>query len=753
MRAHRSPERICLAIGIMLFMLLFTSALLAQGNSNPNKQAKQGKNPDASSPKDSTPTQASDPVHDVMTTSFTSQDACSLFKPEIQVGERSRVQRLRDEISAIEGGHTFDKWSSSLLASAIPQQCPDCRVDVDTATKKKSDTIYIFHVVTWDTRTSTSQKDKSVTVPLSSAWQVYQLNGLDTLKSTGIGGDGEPRIYNKKNMLIVGIDKLKNEQEAATIVEAYTSTATQGTPQNQTDMAALISALVGVSSKGSIAPQVEGQVPFECRVIYIASGLQGGTARLPFTTKVSVSSADHYGTTTAKSKTASTAASREATGNITRQDAACSPNSCVELSLSSTPGVIADISGAFSGTLEFEVAPNATSFKSVKAYSSSTGTVAASTTSTGEWVVPTPAMARIRVRASVLTAGAANVSLKSLSIPATTQQGKEITTHGTTCTPETSCIELPLSSVPMVMANVSGSYSGTLEFEVSRDGASFSGETAFSALSGLANTSISTGGQWVIPTAGLAQVRLRASALTGGTPTVSLQALSQVAPTTSPADSTPSDQGAKDQTKPASEPALGVMSCTGESNSMPCTTTRSFTSVDREWWDVSIGIATPGVRESKYSIVNGALKNSVTTHTDLYGMLDIYPFAFALEKNDWAPHFNLGVPVTSQSLYRPYFGAAWSIGGLLTRFFRPNKQISLPVDMNAFGGMVWMKTQIVSGTPTTPSELTADLHYTRVWKPVFGIEVPVSAVASKIKGAAGKNSNSSSKSGASSGGS
>ncbi len=742
MRTYRHLLRACLIVGMML-PLLFTSTVLAQGDSTDKSQAnppKKQKSP--STPQGGTPAQASDPVRDVLTSSFTSQDACSLFDSE------TKVPVLRKEISAIELGHTLENWSSSLVASAIPQQCPDCKGDVDTATKEKSDTVYIFHVVTWDTKPSTSDKNKTATVPLSSVWQVYRLNGVNTLKSTGIGSDGEPRIYNKKNILIIGIDKLKSEQQSATIVDAYTSSATQGTPQNQTDLAALISALAGTSSKGNLSAQVEAAAPFECRVIYIATGMQRGTAHLPFTTRVTVASTDHYGTAAAKLKPTPTATSQEATGDITSQGATCSPSSCVELSLSSTPGVIANISGSFSGTIEFEVAPNATNFKPAYAYSSSNGTTTTSTTSTGEWVVPTPAMARIRVRASALTTGSAYVSLKGFSKPATSPEGKDITTAGTTCIPATSCAEMSLSNVPMVMANVSGKYSGTLEFEVSRDGTTFTAETVYSALSGSSNTSISTGGQWVIPTAGMAQFRLRASSLTSGTAAISLQALSSAAPTTPPTDSTVSDQAAQDQTKPASEPALGVMSCTGSSSSLPCATTRSFTSVDREWWDVSIGIATPGVRESKYSIVNGALQQSVTTHTDLYGMVDIYPFAFAVDKNDWAPHFNVGVPITSQSLYRPYFGAAWSIGGLLTRLFRPNKQISLPVDINAFGGMVWMKTQIVIGTPTTPSELTADLHSTRVWKPAFGIEVPISSIASKIKGAAGKNSNGSSKSGA-----
>jgi hypothetical protein len=210
------------------------------------------------------------------------------------------------------------------------------------------------------------------------------------------------------------------------------------------------------------------------------------------------------------------------------------------------------------------------------------------------------------------------------------------------------------------------------------------------------------------------------------------------------------DGGDKDQTQ--TEPPAGVMSCKGTANTPPCTTTRTFTSKDREWWDVSIGVTIPGVREPKYSIVNSALHRSVTLHTDFYAMLDLYPFAYFAANDDWEPHFNLGVPITGQSLYRPYFGMAESVGGLLTRVFRPQRQINLPLGLNVFAGMTWMKTQIVRGNPTTTGDLTLDSQSTHVWKAVYGVEVPISSLASKIKGVTSKNTNGSGKSTSSSGG-
>jgi hypothetical protein len=57
-----------------------------------------------------------------------------------------------------------------------------------------------------------------------------------------------------------------------------------------------------------------------------------------------------------------------------------------------------------------------------------------------------------------------------------------------------------------------------------------------------------------------------------------------------------------------------------------------------------------------------------------------------------------------------------------------------------------MKTQFISGAaPTTQAEFNAALKTHRVWKAVFGIEVPVSSIASKLGGkgggSGGKNAN------------
>jgi len=341
-------------------------------------------------------------------------------------------------------------------------------------------------------------------------------------------------MYNKRQVLIVGVDRFKTSDMSGTVVDAYNTTATPGMPENQADLLALANALLGIPGAKTQAA-TPGEKPFPPLTIFIASGMQPGTAHLPFDLKVTVTSDNHNG-------------------------------------------------------------------------------------------------------------------------PAKKNSGTTIIRRGS-----------------------------------------------------------------VDRTAG--------EAAAGNAP---------------PQDSNDGDQG-NGGNKPPAEPAPGVMSCKGTNNSLPCTTTRTFTSKDREWWDVSIGITLPGVRETKYSIVNSSLHSSVTLHTDFYAMLDLYPFAFAGAKDDWEPHFNVGVPITGQSLYRPYFGMAESVGGLLTRLFRSQRQISLPLGLNVFAGMTWMKIQAINGNPTTASDLTLDTKSVHVWKPLFGVEVPISSIASKIKSVAGKNANGSGK--------
>jgi hypothetical protein len=129
----------------------------------------------------------------------------------------------------------------------------------------------------------------------------------------------------------------------------------------------------------------------------------------------------------------------------------------------------------------------------------------------------------------------------------------------------------------------------------------------------------------------------------------------------------------------------------------------------------------------------------------MYGLFDIYPLAKVLTKESGIPHFNFGIPLTSQPFYRPYFGLAEN----LTSWTKLEK-LGFPVRMSFYAGIAYMKQSVLMGlTPgatATSAQFSSALRGDRVLKPMYGVEVPVSALISKI----GKKSSSNSKSGNSS---
>jgi hypothetical protein len=207
----------------------------------------------------------------------------------------------------------------------------------------------------------------------------------------------------------------------------------------------------------------------------------------------------------------------------------------------------------------------------------------------------------------------------------------------------------------------------------------------------------------------------------------------------------PSDSGSNKAADNSSQ--SGTVTCSTAGSSTPCVSTHSFVSKDRELWDVSVGVTTPGTRETKFSFSNGAVQTSVTRHTDLYGMFDFFPAGMRYSKESAFPHINVGLPMTSQSFYRPYFGLAEN----LTGWTHMQKKFALPVAINFFAGAVFLKTNYLVGNPTTQAEFNSSLKSTRVWKGLFGIEIPISSIASKIGGKGGSSKAGSGKSGSGSG--
>jgi hypothetical protein len=184
-------------------------------------------------------------------------------------------------------------------------------------------------------------------------------------------------------------------------------------------------------------------------------------------------------------------------------------------------------------------------------------------------------------------------------------------------------------------------------------------------------------------------------------------------------------------------PQSGQADCSGLSDKNNCTISRTLTSVDKEWWDVSLAQTVVGVKESKFSISGSSLISKPTTHNDLYALFDVYPWAKWVTKDSGIPHFTAGLPVAGQTLYRPSAGMAINVTG-----WTHLERLGFPVKMSLFANIVNMKITRVTRMPTTAAQLAADSKTARVWKPIYGIEVPVSALISKVgKGSQSKTTN------------
>ncbi len=211
-----------------------------------------------------------------------------------------------------------------------------------------------------------------------------------------------------------------------------------------------------------------------------------------------------------------------------------------------------------------------------------------------------------------------------------------------------------------------------------------------------------------------------AAALKGGAPPAK--------PASTGTESKPSDKASTDSTK-SDQQAASVVDCTAVADDKsPCSFKRSFRSQDKEYWDIGLSVPIPGVKETTYTLSSGSAKSSVTTHTDVYAFLDIYPFANWFDKRSAAPHLDVGLPVTGQTFYRPFFGAAENFTN-----WTGLRRHGFPLEMSVFAGVVYMRNQIPTQT-TSGGTTTTVLTPTRSVKGLYGVELSVTDLVSKLGG-------------------
>lgn len=182
-----------------------------------------------------------------------------------------------------------------------------------------------------------------------------------------------------------------------------------------------------------------------------------------------------------------------------------------------------------------------------------------------------------------------------------------------------------------------------------------------------------------------------------------------------------STDGSGDTQSASSDPA--PVDCTAVTSDSPCKISRKITVNDREFWDIGLGMAVPGVRERTYDASKLGATPGITTHTDVYAFLDIYPWAARHDNLSRFPHLSLGIPAAGQPFHRPFFGLALPVTSWLPRRSRPFK-----VDI-VIGG-VYMQQHFVAADPTAPNGL--ELKVGRTLKPMFGVELPLGQLIGRV---------------------
>jgi hypothetical protein len=168
--------------------------------------------------------------------------------------------------------------------------------------------------------------------------------------------------------------------------------------------------------------------------------------------------------------------------------------------------------------------------------------------------------------------------------------------------------------------------------------------------------------------------------------------------------------------------SVQVVDCSSVTAASPCTFSHSFLSLDKEYWDVSVGVTTPGVKVPTFNSSTPTANPTITRSVQLYGILDISPFASRWGADSYAPRLNVGLPLSSQPFYMPYFGASENLTGRIPGF---------PLQLNVFAGVIYLKETF----NLTPPGGVGVFRKGRELKGVFGVEIPVSSIASKITSA------------------
>lgn len=186
------------------------------------------------------------------------------------------------------------------------------------------------------------------------------------------------------------------------------------------------------------------------------------------------------------------------------------------------------------------------------------------------------------------------------------------------------------------------------------------------------------------------------------------------------ATTTPNNQTSQGTTTPAQSGSTPT-DCTAVTSDAPCTVTRNVVDYDREYWDIGLGLAIPGVPERMYNPSDLAQHSTTTLHTDVYAFVDVYLNG---NRNSYWPHLAFGVPTASQPLHRQAYTMAFP----LTTWFGLNQKV--PFTLSAVLGVVAEKEYHLIPDPMGNNGLALKAGWTAKW--FYGVELPLNQLISRV---------------------
>jgi len=213
----------------------------------------------------------------------------------------------------------------------------------------------------------------------------------------------------------------------------------------------------------------------------------------------------------------------------------------------------------------------------------------------------------------------------------------------------------------------------------------------------------------------------------------------QDAPAKNPPNGGSDQSGGKDN-KPNQDnqknAASSLKGCVNLSADSKCSFSQTISVENLQWWDVGIVAPFHGPRLNKYSLsTTDTVSQSHTILSGFVGTFDVSPWARYVPM-DKLFYIQAGLPVTGSSFHLPYLGLAQPLP--------TSKWVSLSV----FGGIAWMKQSFPKtlkiGQSTTSAALSGDLKTDWARKPMYGVELPITSIAKKLKSSLGGKSSSSS---------